>query len=427
MATVTATPAETSATGGRIAGVDIARTLAILGMLAVHVGPTDASGPVGRLYAAPYGRASLLFVLLAGVGVALMARSRRTPLATSRVTLGWRAALLLPAGLALQELGHGANVILQDYALFFLLAILAIGVPRRGLLALAATFATLGPVTYLFGRAAFPAMFERTATSLSDPAMSTVHGLVLSGPYPLITWAAPFLFGMWLGHLDLTSTRVRWRLLVIGGAVGAGSFLLARIALLVLGQPTSLADPRFLLTSVAHGQMPLWLVGGTAVATAVLGAALLVGSRLPRATAPLAYAGQVALTVYVGHLLVLHALPEIATSDAVGGALSILAAFTLAILAGATLWRRRFDRGPLEVALHPSWLHTWLHQLRGGHPEDEISPGRSRPASRASASGPVPVSAATGSPVNGSWTRAAGSARDPLSHVRLTRDPAGSP
>lgn len=346
------------ASQGRIIGVDVARALAIFGMLAVHVGPTDAEGLTGRLYAAPHGRASLLFVLLAGAGVIFMARSRRRSLSTTRWTLAWRAALLLPMGLVLQGLDHGANVILQDYAVFFVLALLAIVVPTRWLLGLAIGFATIGPIIYLWFRGMFPDQFTRTAPALGDSTLEVAHRLVLSGPYPLITWAAPFLFGMWLAHRDLGSVRIQQRMVVFGATIGLGSLVLARIALFVLGTPTSPSDPRFLLTSVAHGQMPLWLVGGTAVGVAVLGIALLTGSRFPRTVKPLADVGQLALTVYVGHLLVLYAVPELATSDRVGGALTILATFAAVMLTCATLYRQRFARGPLELVLHPGWLNT---------------------------------------------------------------------
>ncbi len=55
----------------RLHGVDAARAIAVLGMVMVHVGPTSAPDTaLGNLYGVSHGRASVLFVLLAGVGVA---------------------------------------------------------------------------------------------------------------------------------------------------------------------------------------------------------------------------------------------------------------------------------------------------------------------------------------------------------------------
>ena len=53
----------------RLRGVDAARAVAVLGMVMVHFGPTPAPDTaLGALYELPHGRASVLFVLLAGVG-----------------------------------------------------------------------------------------------------------------------------------------------------------------------------------------------------------------------------------------------------------------------------------------------------------------------------------------------------------------------
>jgi uncharacterized membrane protein len=83
-----AAPANTlgHARPGRIPGIDLARGLAIIGMLAVHVGPTHLDGFAGRLYALPHGRASILFVLVARVGVSLLAASRTS---TAPQGAGW--------------------------------------------------------------------------------------------------------------------------------------------------------------------------------------------------------------------------------------------------------------------------------------------------------------------------------------------------
>jgi uncharacterized membrane protein YeiB len=324
-------------------------------MLAVHVGPTDAEGIGGRLYALPHGRASILFVLIAGIGISLLARpSSRTP-AEARLTLLWRASLLLVVGLALQELDHGAAVILQDYAIFFVLAILVVTWSDRWLLGLAAVSAIGGPIVFLWGELTAPHVYDRAVTALTDPVGEVVHGLLLSGAYPLITWAAPFLLGMWIGRRDLRSVRThRW--LAYGGAAVtmAGVALVALLGAL-FGQPAD-ADGWYRLASIApHSQMFVWLVAGTGAAAMVLGACLLVVPRAEQLFWPLTTAGQLALTVYVGHLLVLHLAPQILKSDELGTAVVILVGFTVAILAATTTWRSWFDRGPLEAGLRVPW------------------------------------------------------------------------
>jgi uncharacterized membrane protein YeiB len=340
-------------TRSRIAGVDLARAVAILGMFAVHIGPNDGQGLAGRVYAAPHGRASILFALVAGVGVTLLARSRSQSGAQARLRLLWRAVVLLPLGLVLQHLDPPVFVILQNYAVLFVLAIAVLSLGDRWLLGLAAASALLGPVGYVWGRIAAPEAFEREAVSLTDPAAEIAHGLVLSGPYPLITWAAPFLVGMWLGRRDLRSAAVRVRLLWVGAAVAVAALVTS-----LLGDSSGPVGWDELAVGSPHSQMPLWVVGATGSAAFVLGVALFVTDVAGRLAWPLVATGQLALTVYVGHVLALAAAPDALTTDGVAAAVRLVGAFTLVAMVVATAWRALFARGPLEAVLAAGWRRS---------------------------------------------------------------------
>lgn len=61
----------------RLHGLDLARGLAIIGMVIVNVGPTEVESLLQRIYLLPFGRASVLFVVIAGVGMGFLLRSRR--------------------------------------------------------------------------------------------------------------------------------------------------------------------------------------------------------------------------------------------------------------------------------------------------------------------------------------------------------------
>ena len=362
----TAPPAEDAGLGrGRIGGIDLARALAIIGMLAVHVGPTRLDDLAGRLYALPHGRASVLFVLVAGVGVSLLAASRTRTAAAARWRLAWRAALLLPLGLLLQDLDHRVAVILPTYATLFVLAIVVLRLHDRMLLALVLALSFLGPVVFLIGSTAYPEAFARSSVAWSDPAADTVIGVIL-GPYPLPVWAAPFLLGIWLGRQHLRSRSVRLAL-VLGGA--AAAVLVPAAATLLAGAIGEADSPptwHALLQGAPHSQMPPWLIGSLGSAALVLGASLFVADALPRLSAPLVAMGQLALTVYVGHLLALHAWSDVLRSGEVGEAVLIVLAFTAAAALLAVLWQRAFRRGPLEALLDVPWQLTLGRRGRGG-------------------------------------------------------------
>lgn len=340
----------------RIAGIDLARALAILGMLAVHVGPTDVEGLAGTAYGLSHGRAAILFGLVAGVGVSLLAGSRSTSPLQARGKLLWRAAILLPLGLWLQTLDHNVFVILQDYALLFIVATALVGVGDRWLLALSGVSATLGSLAYLWGLIAAPDAFERRPVAWGDGAGDILHGLVLSGPYPLLTWLAPFALGIWIGRRDLRSRRLWWRLLAVGAGVGVAARAGAVVVQARLGEPGATVGWDHLLLDEPHSQMPLWVIGSTGTAVLVLGASLLVADRLPRLNWPLVATGQLAFTVYVGHLLALHLERDLLTADTVGAASLRVLGFTVAAALLATAWRALLPRGPLELVLHLPWL-----------------------------------------------------------------------
>ncbi|MFO8154319.1 DUF418 domain-containing protein [Thioalkalivibrio sp.] len=362
----------------RLAGIDVARALAIVGMLLIHVGPTRLESTAGRLYALPHGHAAVLFLLLAGVGVALLARSaaRRAIPGGIGVDLVWRAALLLPLGLWLQGVASGLHIILQTYALLFLLAIVAVRLPARWLLALTALLALAGPLGFLAGRVLQPGVFNRTNVDFGDAPGEILHTLLLSGPYPLVTAAVPFMFGLWLGHRDLAARGVQWRLMVGGTLAFIAVLGVTRALVGVFGEPGLVVGWLHVLSTDPHSQMPPWLWSATALAVAVLGACLLLANRAGRVLVPLVALGRTALTFYVGHALALAYWPQTLQTSEPGRALAISAGITGVAMVFALVWLRLFRRGPLESVLQlPAW---WFARHPAGARHAAQSRGRHR-------------------------------------------------
>ena len=126
--------------GGRLLGVDVARSLALFGMMSVHIFPAfpaDGSrftrlrhrgGPVGRAVRdAGRGRPRAGF---------RAARDRRTPApgcAAARAGVLARAVLLVALGLLLGQVNSPPLVILAYYGLLFVLAIPFLGLSARTL------------------------------------------------------------------------------------------------------------------------------------------------------------------------------------------------------------------------------------------------------------------------------------------------------
>jgi uncharacterized membrane protein YeiB len=151
---------------------------------------------------------------------------------------------------------------------------------------------------------------------------------------------------------------VRWWLLVLGLALAVAAALAADgLSTAFGGISGEPGESGFaaLLTDQPHRQMPLWMLGSIGSSCAVLGGMLLLADRLPRTTWPLVATGQLALTVYVGHLLLLAALPDLLKREEVAEAFVTVGVFVLLTVATCTLWRAVLPRGPLEAAFATPW------------------------------------------------------------------------
>lgn len=343
-------------TSRRLHGLDAARALAIIGMLAVNVGPRKEVGETQLavlVYDLPYGRASLLFMLLAGIGMSLMTeRSRATGAPFPWRTIVWRSVLLIISGLALQMLAHDISVILTYYGVLFLGGLPLLRAPSWLLTTLATTTLIVGPVLWLSLQQQTATTFNFLAPSLSDPLWTILHATLLTGAYPVLIWVTPFLLGLVLGRLKLSQLAVQHRL--IGWGVVATFIPIATSFVLVAlnGHPTSAYGWDQLVSIEAHSEMPLWMISGCGSAVLTIGLFLRAEPWVTRRLSWLVSAGRLSLTIYVAHLLVLALLVRPGPETLAEGYV-ISAAMSAIFVIAAQLWWRNVGTGPLERLL--SW------------------------------------------------------------------------
>ena len=217
------------ARGARLVGVDVARCLALLGMMATHVLlETDPDGTISSSQWLAGGRASALFAMLAGVSMALMTGGRE-PVAgrerrARRAGLAVRAAMVAFLGLMLGELDTGIAVILTYYGVLFLLGLPFVGLRAPTLLALGLGWVVAGPVLNTLVRSQLPTRGTHSPAfdQLTDPGQ-LISELLFSGYYPAFVWLAYLLVGLGIGRLDLRSRRVQAVLVAAGGATAVAA------------------------------------------------------------------------------------------------------------------------------------------------------------------------------------------------------------
>lgn len=370
MNTQTPTPLHSppSAPPKRSAALDVARALAVIGMIAVNVGPQEADDLLERIFMLPFGRASLLFVFLAGIGLGMLTHpAKHRPWRQQWTTLVWRALLLLGFGLALQPINHGVSVILAVYGVLFL-----VGIPLTrlrttvlawltGILMLAAPVFWMG-LLVLRGEG-----FSRAPILLSGNPLGILDGILVTGPYPALVWIVPLVAGLTLSRLDLRHRRLQLILLFGGMAAAAGGIVLSRLLAGVTGiDPTSGGFAR-LLASYDHSQAPLWLVSGIGSAAAVIGMLLLVEPWLERHALPLVHLGRLSFTMYVMHLVLLAIFVRPDPHTTIEGIAFAALISTFCIIC-AHLWVPARGQGPLERLLRlPARLTRRPATISSGH------------------------------------------------------------
>ena len=190
-------PSGTVLPSGRVTGVDLARGLALLGMMAAHVfanytehGPT-ATGLIAS------GRSAATFALVAGISVAFLSGGRHVlsgvPRRAAAAGLAVRAAAIGVIGLLLGYAGSGIELILAYYAVFFLCSIPLIGLSWRVLAALSAGFALVGPVLLVVAdRMDLPdsGTTEPTFSTLLTDPLGLLTQVFLTGDYPVVVYMA---------------------------------------------------------------------------------------------------------------------------------------------------------------------------------------------------------------------------------------------
>ncbi len=216
----------------RIMGLDVARALAVLGMVGAHIGatPTFEITQIDTWGGLVHGRSSILFAVLAGVSIALMTGRTRIPaperMPTLRLNLVGRGAAIFLIGIVLEMLGTPIAVILTVYGLLYVAAIPFLRWRPSRLLVAAGLLAVLGP----------PLLAGLQAVTLGSTGPGVE--LVVFGSYPITVWMAFVLAGMAIGRMPLDRVRTAAWLLLAGVVVSAVGYF----GLGVLGASAATTD-----------------------------------------------------------------------------------------------------------------------------------------------------------------------------------------
>jgi uncharacterized membrane protein YeiB len=349
----------------RIAGFDLARALAIFGMVVVNfsIAVIDydlQSAAWAEAFAESlYGRAAALFVILAGVGVSLMTRKAledgdQNALAAKRRLLLKRAIILFVLGVGWMPIW--AADILHFYAIYFLVALWLLNASDRQLWFWACAFMLI--FIGLFLTFDFDAGWDWE--TLNNLAVWTPDGFVrnlfFNGFHPVFPWVSFMLIGMWFGRQDVRDPVFRrrvflWALIIAGGVELLSGYLVRTISPQALDVAVGELD--YILGSGPAPPLPFYMIAASATALVIIVLCIELAERFADSAwlKPLVSTGQLALTLYLAHVLIgmglMLGFGLIESQTAEFGVYYALVFSVLAVIFSHT-WRKRFSRGPLE-------------------------------------------------------------------------------
>ncbi|WP_369680086.1 heparan-alpha-glucosaminide N-acetyltransferase domain-containing protein [Kocuria sp. WN036] len=379
----------------RLVGIDAARGLALIGLMAIHILPSwnEETGEASFTWRVFSGDSAALFALLAGVGLALTSGGRHPhegkAMTADRIGLAVRAVLIAIVGLwigALMPEDPPAYSILLYYGVFFLLAIPFLHAGPKVLFASAAVFGVVSPLLMQGLLDQLPAWssYNPTLSTLVTEPGATASQLLLTGSYPALPYMTYLLVGMGLGRLNLRKQEVQIRLLVTGIGIAifaratsyfllyafggyqrlleASSFGEEELAEVLIWGPDSLPTSTvwWLAIATPHTNTPLAIAASLGVSLAVLGALLLIARKAEAWLLPLAAMGVMTLTLYTAHLVALSFEAHY-DQPYLWYVIHLVVAALFAVA-----WHRALGQGPLERVIGLSVKGTRRAVLHSG-------------------------------------------------------------
>ncbi|MEO1713217.1 MAG: heparan-alpha-glucosaminide N-acetyltransferase domain-containing protein, partial [Bacteroidota bacterium] len=273
----------TKTTKKRIIGIDVARALAVIGMIIVNF--KVVFGETGDHWIKPFanffsGKAAATFVVLAGVGLALMTNSAvknqdAEKLRKGRIGILKRALFLFVIGLSYAAIWPAD--ILHFYGIYMLLTLFFINRSSRQILLGTGALVLLFPLLYLFFDYEQGWIFELWHYTDFWTLEGFFRNLFFNGFHPVIPWAAFMLFGLWYGRQNLYDATFLRKSLIISTLVFLGIQALSiTISPPVPGGAFGEGDFLSLLCSTdPMPPLPLYMLNGMSIAIAVISACIL--------------------------------------------------------------------------------------------------------------------------------------------------------
>lgn len=347
----------------RLIGIDIARALAVIGMIIVNF--KVVFGGEGTVWVKTFasifeGKAAATFVVLAGVGIALITKKAIESndvekLKTAKRRIIKRALLLFFIGISYITIWPAD--ILHFYGVYMLFVLLLLKSKERFVLLSGFVLIMMYPLLMMIWNYETGWNFD----TLNYQDFWTINGFVrnlfFNGFHPVIPWAAFMVFGYWLGKQDLQNTKFVKKLFVFSSV----AFIFIQIISLLLinllsdGSQQATKELTEILGTSPMPPLPIYMFNGVAIAFTIISACILMGKKYEnnKIIDALNKTGQLALTFYVAHVVIGMGIFDVINPGKLGQysvdfSVGYALVFSLLCILFAVFWLKYKKSGPLE-------------------------------------------------------------------------------
>ncbi|WP_420572623.1 DUF418 domain-containing protein [Kordia sp.] len=350
----------------RIVGIDIARALAIIGMILVNfkmIFGQEGASWLQNFIAIFEGKAAALFVILAGIGIAFMTNTAvknkdEQKLRQAQKRIFKRAILLFFIGLSYIVIWPAD--ILHFYGIYMLLTLLVLKQNPIYALLIAICLICLYPILMFFIEYDLGWNFQDFTYSDFWTFDGFFRNLCYNGFHPVIPWTAFMLIGVWFGRQDLHNETFIKRTFFACLTIAISVKLLS-VGLLVYlsnGNGAMVTELAPILDTSPMPPLPIYMFLSSSIALCIVCSCIWIAKRVRHGLVidALKSTGQLALTFYVAHVVIGIGCVELLSITSIGNfslEFSVIYAiiFSLFCIVFATIWLRYQKVGPLEWML----------------------------------------------------------------------------
>ncbi len=347
----------------RIIGIDVARALAVIGMIIVNFKIALGSGGSEsiKFFTGLFeGKAAAIFVVLAGIGIALMSNSavknnNNQKIKKIKYKLSKKAIFLFIIGLSYIPIWIAD--ILHFYGIYMLITLFLLKSSKKLIISIALILTLIFPLLMLVLNYETGWDFS-TFTYLDFWSINGfIRNLFFNGFHPVIPWTAFMLIGLWFGKQDLNNNKFIKKTIWLSAVLFILVQTISKVLIYFLseGNQALAIELKQILGSSPMPPLPIYMISSSSFAIFIISLCILIAKKFKKniIITALNKTGQLALTFYVAHVIIGMGIIEIINPKKMG-LYSIEFSFLYALIFSficilfAILWTNYKKTGPLE-------------------------------------------------------------------------------